>query len=175
MKKNIINKYLIDNFTGGAEYNDTTYIGFLKIKNGGVKIIHGENDNKIIKLRDNVLKELLGGLKRNNISLYRYPEYFSALEGKYIRNVVHGSGNDNIEARKRVKKITEKIIKGGMKIHGDKIKNMFEINAPILYKKFEGNFKYKGGNYDNKFNYYMKGGESIIVITREELLNIPLP
>ena len=28
-----------NNFTGGAEYNKNTYIGHLKIKNGGMKII----------------------------------------------------------------------------------------------------------------------------------------
>ena len=173
MKKNNINKYLIDNFTGGAKYNDTTYIGYLKVKKGGVKISYGENDNKIIKLRDNVLKELSGGLKENNLSLSRYPEYFSALEGKYVRNIMCGSANTEcLEARRRVKKLTNKVLKGGVKIHGDKIKYIFEINAPILYKKFEGNFKYKGGDSDNQlFNYYMKGGEPI-VITREELLNI---
>jgi hypothetical protein len=40
---------------------------------------------------------------------------------------------------------------------------MFEINAPILYKKFEGNFKTKGGNSDLVMDYYfnMKGGNII--------------
>jgi len=164
MKENNINKYLIDNFIGGAEYNDSTYIGYLKIKNGGVKILPGNNDNKIIKSRDYVLKELIGGLKNNNLLINRYPEYFSALEGKYIRNVMCVSGGSEcIEARNRIKKITNKTIKGGMKLYGDKIKNMFEINAPILYKKFEGNFKTKGGNSDLVMDYYfnMKGGNII--------------
>jgi hypothetical protein len=145
MDKNTIHKYLADTFTGGAEHNDSTYIGFLKIKNGGIKIIKGGIDTKIIKSRDYVLKELSGGLKRNELPISRFPEYFSALEGKYVRNVMCGSGRDTcIDARKRVKKITEKVIKGGMKLYGDKVKHMFEINAPILYKKFEHNFK-RGG------------------------------
>ena len=61
---------------------------------------------------------------------------------KYIRNIMQGSSNtDAIEARQRTKKITEKTIKGGFNLYGDKVKNMLEINAPILYKKFEKKFK----------------------------------
>jgi hypothetical protein len=146
MYKKTIDKYLINNFVGGAEYNDSTYIGFLKIKDGGVKVVQGGEDNKIIKSRDYVLKELSGGLKKNTLPLTRFPEYFSALEGKYVRNVMCGSGSSGcVEARKRVKKITEQTIKGGMKQYGDKVKNVFEINAPILYKKLKHNFKYRGG------------------------------
>jgi hypothetical protein len=127
-------------------YDASTYIGYLKQKNGGFKIVGGEQDNKIIKNRDYILKELLGGLKNNNLNISRFPEYFSALEGKYIRNVMQGSGNtDAIVARQRTKKITEKTIKGGFKLYGDKVKNILEINAPVLYKKFEKKFKVAGG------------------------------
>jgi len=125
-----------------SEYDTSTYIGYLKRKNGGFKIIGGEEDNRIIKNRDHLLKELLGGLKENKLNISRLPEYFLALEGKYIRNIMQGSGNiDAIEARQRTKKITEKTIKGGFKLYGDKVKNILEINAPVLYKKFERKFK----------------------------------
>jgi hypothetical protein len=69
------------------KYNQTTYVGFLKIKKGGMKIIPGEKDDIIIKRRDNVLNHLdlvlSGGkkLKEKNIE-----KYFKALGGKYIRN-----------------------------------------------------------------------------------------
>lgn len=127
-------------------YDASTYIGYLKRKNGGFKIVGGEEDNRIIKNRDHLLKELLGGLKQNKLNISRLPEYFSALEGKYIRNIMQGSSNnDAIIARQRTKKITEKTIKGGFNLYGDKVKNMLEINAPILYKKFEKNFKVVGG------------------------------
>ena len=162
-------------------YDASTYIGYLKMKNGGFKIVSGKEDNRIIKNRDYILKELLGGLKENKLNISRLPEYFSALEGKYIRNVMQGSNNtDAIEARHRIKKITEKTIKGGFKLYGDKVKNILEINAPILYKKFEKKFKVVGGriskDIDNKLvkefrkkSVYLDGGKR-----RFSLISIPM-
>jgi len=127
-------------------YDKSTYIGYLHIQNGGIKIIHGKEDRKIIKTRNFILKELIGGLREKELPINRLPEYFSALEGKYVRNKMCGSGNSEcLEAKRRVKKVTEKTIKGGMKLYGDKVKNILEINAPLLYKKFEKRFKVKGG------------------------------
>jgi len=124
-----------------GEYDNTTYIGYLKRKNGGIKIVGGKEDNLILKNRDYILNELIGGLKEKNINISRIPDYFSALEGKYIRNVMQGSENkEAVEARRRIKKITEKTIKGGFNLYGDKIKNILEENAPILYRKFERQF-----------------------------------
>jgi hypothetical protein len=124
-----------------GEYDNTTYIGYLKRKNGGIKIVGGKEDNLILKNRDYILNELIGGLKEKKINISRIPDYFSALEGKYIRNVMQGSENkEAVEARRRIKKITEKTIKGGFNLYGDKIKNILEENAPILYKKFERQF-----------------------------------
>jgi hypothetical protein len=147
-----------------SEYDTSTYIGFLKRKNGGFKIVGGDQDNKIIKNRDYILKELIGGLKDNNLNISRLPEYFSALEGKYIRNLMKGP-NDTIAivARQRTKKITEKTIKGGYKQYGDKVKNILEIHAPVLYKKFEKKFKVKrGGRLAEEFrkkSVYLDGGK----------------
>jgi len=130
------------------KYDKSTYIGYLHIQDGGIKIVKGKEDRKILKTRNYILKELMGGLKKKDLSINRLPEYFSALEGKYIRNKMCGSGsNECFEAKERVKKITEKTIKGGMKLYGDKVKNIFEVNAPILYKKFDKKFKIKGGIY----------------------------
>ena len=164
-----------------SEYDASTYIGYLKRKNGGFKIVNGKEDNRIIKNRDYILKELLGGLKENKLNISRLPEYFSALEGKYIRNVMQGSNNtDAIEARHRTKKITEKTIKGGFNLYGDKVKNILEINAPILYKKFEKKFKVVGGKISKDINgklaeefrkksVYLDGGKR-----RFSLVSIPI-
>ena len=46
-----------------GEYDNTTYIGYLKRKNGGIKIVGGKEDNLILKNRDYILNELIGGLK----------------------------------------------------------------------------------------------------------------
>jgi hypothetical protein len=156
-----------------SEYDASTYIGYLKRKNGGFKIVSGKEDNRIIKNRDYILKELLGGLKENKINISRLPEYFSALEGKYIRNLMQGSSNtDAIEARHRTKKITEKTIKGGFDLYGDKVKNILESNAPILYKKFEKKFKVVGGRVSKELNsksVYLDGGKR-----RFSLASIPV-
>jgi hypothetical protein len=83
-----------ENMTGGATYNNDTYIGYLKLKNGGMKVIPGDMDNQIIQKRNNILskleKVLSGGdkLKEKNIE-----KYFKALGGKYIRNDMCISGN----------------------------------------------------------------------------------
>ena len=59
--------FLYNNLVGGRDsssekYNKDTYIGYLKMKNGGMKIIPGENDNNIVARRDKILKHLELGL-----------------------------------------------------------------------------------------------------------------
>ena len=44
-----------ENMTGGVSYNKDTYIGYLKLKNGGMKVIPGDLDNQIIQKRNNIL------------------------------------------------------------------------------------------------------------------------
>jgi hypothetical protein len=49
-----------------TEYNKSTYIGYLKMKKGGMKIIPGEMDTNIINERNKILSHLdlvLGGQK----------------------------------------------------------------------------------------------------------------
>jgi len=77
-----------DNMLGGGEYNKDTYIGYLKMKKGGMKVIPGDIDKQIITKRNNILGKLedviYGGdkLKEKNIE-----KYFKALGGKYIRMI----------------------------------------------------------------------------------------
>jgi hypothetical protein len=78
------------------KYDKNTYIGYLKLMNGGMKIIPGEIDSKIIKNRDKILEHLhlvfSGGknLKEKNLE-----KYFKALGGKYMRQKLDKSNNIN--------------------------------------------------------------------------------
>jgi hypothetical protein len=153
--------FLYNNLVGGRDsssekYNKDTYIGYLKMKNGGMKIIPGENDNNIVARRDKILKHLelvlSGGkhLKEKNIK-----KYFNALGGKFLRNDMCISGDNpncnngkNISingAYKLLKLINKK------KIPIDNAINIFKGSAPQLYEKLET--KLKGGYnsiiYDN--------------------------
>jgi hypothetical protein len=44
-----------ENMTGGTSYSKDTYIGYLKLKNGGMKVIPGDMDKQIIQKRNNIL------------------------------------------------------------------------------------------------------------------------
>jgi len=46
-----------ENMLGGAIYNKDTYIGYLKVKKGGMKVVQGEIDNKIISKRNKILNK----------------------------------------------------------------------------------------------------------------------
>jgi hypothetical protein len=148
-----------ENMTGGANYNKDTYIGFLKIKKGGMKVIPGEMDNLIITKRNNILskleKVLTGGdkLKERNIE-----KYFKALGGKYIRNDMCISG-DRSHCKKGksismggAKKLMEL---ASQKYTPDLLETKFRGAAPVLYEKYlknigeQNNNVMEGGNYND--------------------------
>jgi len=148
--------------TGGElEKSSKVYIGNLKEKNGGIKIIPGHLDNKILSKRDKILyhldKVLSGGkrLKEKNIK-----KYFQALGGKYIRNDMCISGDNSHckdgrsvsigGAHKLLKLITKK------KLNVNDSLKTFKGSAPQLYEKLESKIKggYKSIGYDES-----KGGE----------------
>jgi hypothetical protein len=146
----------ITQLTGGSKYNKDTYIGYIKEKNGGMKVIPGDVDNKIIEKRDKILGHLnlvlSGGkrLKEKNIK-----KYFQALGGKYIRNDICISGdNSNCKngrnvaiggAHKLLKLVAKK------KLPVDQALQTFKGSAPKLYEKLETKIKggYKAYNYDS--------------------------
>jgi hypothetical protein len=143
-----------EDMTGGASYNKDTYIGYLKVKKGGMKLVPGEIDNTIISKRNNILskleKVLLGGdkLKEKNIE-----KYFKALGGKYVRNDMCISGNtNNCNIGKKVSMGgADKLMKlGSAKYTPKLLEDKFKIAAPVLYEKYM-NTKYNGGN-NNKYN-----------------------
>jgi hypothetical protein len=125
-----------------TEYNKSTYIGFLKMKKGGMKIIPGEMDTNIINKRNKILNHLdlvLGGhkkLKEKNIE-----NYFKALGGKYVRNDICSGGDSH--ACKLGKKISlggaDKLLKlcAKKELPMDNILNKFKGSSPSLYKKLE--------------------------------------
>ena len=138
-----------------TEYNKDTYIGFLKMKKGGMKIIPGEIDTNIIEKRNKVLNHLelvLSGkkkLKEQNINTY-----FKALGGKYIRNDICVSGNDKkcIKNKNICLGGADKLIRlsGKKNLPIDNVLSKFKGSAPTLYEKLEN--KITGGN--KKANEY---------------------
>jgi hypothetical protein len=125
-----------------TKYNKSTYIGFLKMKKGGMKIIPGEMDTNIINERNKILSHLdlvLGGqkkLKEKNVE-----KYFKALGGKYVRNDICSAGDSH--ACKLGKKISlggaDKLLKLCAKkdLPMDNILNKFKGSSPSLYEKLE--------------------------------------
>jgi len=130
-----------------SKYNSQTYIGYFKMKKGGMKIIPGEIDTNIINKRNKILSHLdivlSGGkkLKERNIE-----NYFKALGGKYTRNEICGSGSN---ACKKGKKIclggAHELLKLAAKnnLSMENILNKFKGSAPTLYEKLE--YKITGG------------------------------
>ena len=162
----------ISEFVGGeSKYNSDTYIGYLKMKNGGMKIVPGHDDVKIINKRDQILNHLekvLTGekrLKEKNIK-----KYFKALGGKYIRNDMCISGDStNCNSGQKVSiGGAHKLLKLAKKkdMNMDDILNIFKGSAPVLYSKFDDNIK--GGKYKSD-DYVLFGGN-----LREEILQIQL-
>ena len=156
----------IETMTGGATYNKDTYIGFLKIKKGGMKVIPGEMDDLIITKRNNILsklqKVLTGGdkLKEKNIE-----KYFKALGGKYIRNDMCISGDRS--KCKKGKSISMGGAKRLMELASQKytpelLGTKFKGAAPVLYEKYlknigeQNNNVMEGGNHNN----VMEGGNN---------------
>jgi hypothetical protein len=146
---------------GKSKYNKDTYIGYLKMKDGGMKVIPGHDDNKIIEKRDKILNHLervfIGEkrLKEKNIE-----KYFKALGGKYVRNdmCITGDSNNCNGGQKVAIKGAHKLLKLSKKkdLNMDQVLNTFKGSAPVLYKKFDQNIK--GGRY-NTDEYVLLGGQ----------------
>jgi hypothetical protein len=137
-----------------SKYDKNTYIGYLKRYNGGMKVIPGDVDNKIIGNRDKILDHLQhvfsGGkkLKQKNIE-----KYFKALGGKYIRNKMN-LPNENHTSGGAIVKDTHKLLKLLAKNNHsiDHVLDVFKGSAPQLYDKLES--KITGGNIrDTESNY----------------------
>jgi hypothetical protein len=129
-----------EDMLGGGSYNKDTYIGYLKMKKGGMKVVPGDLDNSIISKRNNILakleKVLMGGdkLKEKNID-----KYFKALGGKYIRNDMCISGD--LAKCKLGKKVSmggaKKLMDlGSSKYTPELLEHKFKGAAPVLYEKF---------------------------------------
>jgi len=144
------------NFSGGGSksvYHGGTYIGHLKLKNGGMKIVGGTEDDAINEQREKVLddlKDVLNGgtdINPNNI-----PNYYKALEGTYIRSLICPDDND-IECQMKV----EYAVKHGYKLSkllAKKLKanskEYLKQNAPKLYQQI------KESEYYPKIKKYIK-------------------
>ena len=138
--------------SSSSESSNKTYIGHVKSKNGGIKIIPGEKDVKILKKRDKILNHLeavlSGGksLKEKNIS-----KYFKALGGKYIRNdmCIGKDSNDCRSGQKVSIGGAHKLLKLSKKkdLEMNNVLDTFKESAPVLYKKFES--RIEGGKYSN--------------------------
>jgi hypothetical protein len=166
--------------SSSEKYNKDTYIGYIRMKKGGMKIISGDKDDKIISVRNKILGHLdqviSGGkrLKEKNIK-----KYFKALGGKYIRNDICSSGNNsNCKGGKNVSidgahKLLKLISKKNLPI--DNALEIFKSSAPKLYEKLENKIKggYKSINYDNMYggNFY---NQIEISNLRQEILNIEI-
>lgn len=147
-------------FTGGAEYNKNTYIGHLKIKNGGMKIIKDEHDKLIGKERNIVLKHLYDSLKGGNLDHTNIELYYKALEGGFIRALMCPGDNNsatcelaNYNNEKSAYKLSKHALKGG----NFKVLKTFKHNAPKLYQHLKGfgqikKLKYKRDKYQNRLS-----------------------
>jgi hypothetical protein len=161
-----------NNFIGGGDsssekYNKDTYIGYLKMKKGGMKIISGYKDEQIIATRNKILSHLdivlSGGkrLKEKNIK-----KYFKALGGKYVRNDMCISGdNSNCKNGRNVSvrgahKLLKLISKKNLPI--DSSLETFKGSAPELYEKLENKIKggYNAIAYDSDSNKSNKSTRS---------------
>ena len=162
--------------TNNVKYSKSTYVGYLKIKNGGMKIIPGEKDNYIINKRDNILNHLdlvLSGekkLKEKNVN-----KYIKALGGKYVRNDMCTIGD--LQQCKKGKNASiggaDKLLKlaSQKNLPIQKILLSFKGSAPSLYENLEK--KIVGGNNEESelapnYGAEMYGGE----ISNLELNNL---
>lgn len=139
-----------------TEYNKDTYIGYLKMKRGGMKIIPGDKDEKIINKRNKILnhleKVLSGGkkLKEKYIG-----SYFKALGGKYVRNdMCTGADNKNCNNGKLISLGgAHKLLKLAARKNFpmDEILTKFKGSAPSLYESLENKISgIKGGNREER-------------------------
>jgi hypothetical protein len=139
------------------KYDKTTYIGYLKKQNGGIKIIPGNKDDKIVSNRDKVLSHLTsvlsGGVKLKEKNVVKY---FKALEGKYIRDKMENINNPS-GGSKELYKDAHKLIKLSIKkdLPLETTLNIFKGSGPELYKKLESKI---GGDKIIRKESYRSGG-----------------
>jgi len=143
-------------FTGGAEYNKDTYIGHLKLKKGGMKIIKGEEDDNIKKERNIVLEHLHKSLKGGELDHNNLEIYYKALEGGYIRNLMCPTNSNTCSNFiKNNNMAAYKLSKHALKAGNFHTLKTFKYNAPKLYKNLKGaghikKLKYKRDKYQNR-------------------------
>ena len=139
------------------QYDKSTYIGYLKKQNGGIKVIPGHKDDKIISNRDRILSHLTsvlsGGVKLKEKNIVKY---FKALEGKYIRDKINNPNNSS-GGSNDLYKDAHKLIKLSLKkeLPLETTLNIFKGSGPELYKKLESKIS------DNKIlrkDSYRSGG-----------------
>jgi hypothetical protein len=138
-----------------SKYDKNTYIGYLKLFNGGMKVIPGEIDNKIISNRDKILEHLnlvLSGGK--SLKDKNYEKYFSALGGKFLRLKMNLPESGNISGgTSKVIKDTHKLLKLAAKHNKiDTALDIFKGSAPQLYEKLET--KISGGQVRDTGSVY---------------------
>jgi len=138
-----------------SKYDKNTYIGYLKLFNGGMKVIPGEIDNKIISNRDKILEHLnlvLSGGK--SLKDKNYEKYFSALGGKFLRLKMNLPESGNISGgTNKVIKDTHKLLKLAAKHNKiDTALDIFKGSAPQLYEKLET--KISGGQVRDTGSIY---------------------
>jgi hypothetical protein len=133
------------NFKGGASksvYHGGTYTGYLKVKNGGMKIIRGDKDNKINEERELIidyLKDIIAKKEQLNVDDIPIDIFYKALEGKYIRNLMCSNDDEDICDAKINSVLSKayKLTKIGIKTFIITNLDVFKQNAPQIYKHFK--------------------------------------
>jgi hypothetical protein len=146
-------------------YNKDTYIGYLKLKNGGMKIVEGDEDNKIIEERNTILKHLVETINKTLPLMNEYLIlYAKALEGKYIRNhICKLDNNDDCKNEiETVKKISKKLIKKALQLKMYNILSIYKEHAPKLtnamQKKIKKLLRKNNIRNNNDIDYEITGG-----------------
>jgi hypothetical protein len=147
-----------------ASYNKDTYIGYLKMKRGGMKIISGDIDNSIIDKRNKILghlKKVLSGGK--NLKDKHINKYFSALGGKFIRSTIEGSERDKKVSISGAHKLLKYSSANNYPMKD--ILTKFKGSAPSLYQELEHIIQ--GGHSSNQEEMY--GGDPELNKLRNEI------
>ena len=148
------------------QFNKDTYIGYLKIKKGGMKIIPGDIDNSIISKRNKILNHLKKVLSGGKSLKTKYiGKYFTALGGKYIRSNIDGSDKDKKVSISGAHKLLKYSSMNNFLI--EDVLTKFKGSAPSLYQELENIIK--GGLRNNNKDMY--GGNTQFDYELNELRN----
>jgi hypothetical protein len=140
-----------------ANYNKDTYIGYLKMKKGGMKIISGDIDNSIIDKRNKILGHLKKVLSGGKSLKAKYVEkYFSALGGKFIRSDMDRSEKDRKLSISGAHKLLKYSSMNNFPM--EDILTKFKGSAPSLYKELEHIIQ-EGHSYNDNIPGEMYGGD----------------